>query len=243
MSEEIISPYNQLLLDTTKSELFQAQSTQFQIYPSLAKRCHESSADATPILLHGSKATKLIIGRGHDATIKIGKANKRVSREHATIEHKPLLNGFEMTILSPNGALIDHILFDQGEHVPVMEGTLIEIVGSKLVFKGVKEEGEQINIPITEEKLEQQQEKEPEVKTMAITTATTITTTVNSETHVKETSNIPSSSTISKFIKLTTSKIKKTARSIVAKRPMTLEDEIIQVLGSVLYRETKLYLV
>lgn len=117
-----------------KSSLFQAQNTQFQINPLLVKRCHESSSDA--ILVHGTHSNKLIIGRGHDATIKIGKSNKRVSRQHVSIEYKTQLNGFELTVLSPNGALIDHIVFEQGEHVPVLEGTCIEIVGTKLLFQG-----------------------------------------------------------------------------------------------------------
>lgn len=140
MSVEGINLETPCTLEFKKSELFQAQTTHFQINPLLAKKCHESAPDAIPVILHGSKTTKLVVGRGHDATVKIGKSNKRVSREHVAIEHKPHLNGFEMTILSPNGALIDHIIFDQGEHVPIMEGTLIEIVGNKLLFQGSLEE-------------------------------------------------------------------------------------------------------
>lgn len=119
-----------------KSSLFQAQNTQFRINPQLAKKCHESSTDA--IVIHGtfSSSDKLIIGRGHDATVKIGKSNKRVSRRHVSIEYKHPLNRFELTVLSPNGALIDQIVFEQGELVPIMEGTCIEIVGVKLIFQG-----------------------------------------------------------------------------------------------------------
>ncbi|CEP15618.1 hypothetical protein [Parasitella parasitica] len=118
-----------------KINLFQAQTTHFQIDPSLAMRCHESSPDSTPVVLRGSKTCKTTIGRGHDATVKIGKANKRVSREHVVIEHKPQMDGFELTILSPNGALIDHIIFVEGEHVPVVDGTTIEILGTKIIFQ------------------------------------------------------------------------------------------------------------
>lgn len=118
-----------------KSSLFQAQNTQFRINPQLAKKYHESSTDA--MVLHGTFSSgKVTIGRGHDATVKIGKSNKRVSRHHVSIEYKHLLNRFELTVLSPNGVLIDHIVFEQGEHVPIMEGTCIEIVGTKLIFQG-----------------------------------------------------------------------------------------------------------
>lgn len=256
--EEIVSPPScTQLLDTNNNnnnkrlELFQAQHTQFHIDPSLAKRCHESSSDAIPLLLHGSRSTKLIIGRGHDATIKIGKANKRVSRHHALIEHKPHLNGFEMTVLSPNGALIDHIIFDQGEHVPIMEGTIIEIVGYKLLFNGVKEEEveQHVIIPMEEDTVEEHQKKlkveeEEIVEAMDTDTVTTTVTTTtitaaaaaSSETMIKESTSIPTSSVITttttnQQIKSTSSKIKKATRNVVSKRPMTLEDEIIQVLG------------
>ncbi|KAI8064969.1 hypothetical protein BDF21DRAFT_496588 [Thamnidium elegans] len=117
-----------------KSSLFQAQNTQFQINPQLAKKCHESLTDA--IVVHGTCSGKMIIGRGHDATVKIGKTNKRVSRHHVSIEYKSPLNRFELTVHSPNGAMIDRIVFEQGEHVPIMEGTCIEIVGTKLIFQG-----------------------------------------------------------------------------------------------------------
>ncbi|KAG2235270.1 hypothetical protein INT48_004737 [Thamnidium elegans] len=117
-----------------KSSLFQAQNTQFQINPQLAKKCHESLTDA--IVVHGTCSGKMIIGRGHDATVKIGKTNKCVSRHHVSIEYKSPLNRFELTVHSPNGAMIDRIVFEQGEHVPIMEGTCIEIVGTKLIFQG-----------------------------------------------------------------------------------------------------------
>ncbi|KAG2198375.1 hypothetical protein INT47_009780 [Mucor saturninus] len=133
-----------------KHELFQAQHVQFQIHPLLAKQCHKSAPDAVPVLFHCSKSSKLVVGRGHDATVKIGKSNKRVSREHVAIEHKAHV-GFEMTILSPNGALIDHISFDQGEHVPITEGTLIEIAGNKLVFAGSSSTEEKVMIALQQD--------------------------------------------------------------------------------------------
>ncbi|OBZ83735.1 hypothetical protein A0J61_08215 [Choanephora cucurbitarum] len=122
---------------------FQAQTSQFLLYPSLAKKCHESDPNTLPVICTGSKKQKTTIGRGPDATIQIGRCNKRVSREHVVIEHRPQLDGYELTILSPNGALIDHIIFVEGEHVPVTEGTMIEIVGTRLVFKTPTEEDEE----------------------------------------------------------------------------------------------------
>ncbi|KAI8375783.1 hypothetical protein BD560DRAFT_445610 [Blakeslea trispora] len=158
---------------------FQAQTSHFLLDPSLAKKCHESDPDTLPVICTGSKNQKTTIGRGHDATIQIGKCNKRVSREHVVIEHRPQLDGYELTILSPNGALVDHIVFVEGEHVPVTEGTMIEIVGTRLIFK----------IPMEQEQCIQQQEKKAKV---------------SSSSSKKPTAN--------------------------QKKPVTLEDQIIQVL-------------
>ncbi len=193
--------------DTKKLGFYSShQSTYFHTSPSLAKRCHESAPDAIPVSLQGSKTSKLVIGRGHDATIKIGRSNKRVSREHVAIEHKPHLNGFEMTILSPNGALIDHIIFDQGEHVPIVEGTIIEIVGNKLIFRGPgkEEKEEQDNIPI------------PEV----VTTVTTTTTNIIE----KQDTLTPINTTVENVEP-------EEMKTMFVEKSMTLEDEIIQVLG------------
>jgi predicted component of type VI protein secretion system len=200
------------------NQLFQAQTFHFQADPSIARRCHESSPDAIPVILRGSKTSKTTIGRGQDATIKIGKANKRVSREHAVIEHKPQWNGFEITILSPNGALIDHIIFVEGERVPILEGTLIEIVGTKMIFEAPKDDEdpsitqqeECITIPIIS-KVTQQEEADIS----------------NTITQIKPTT------TTNQFIKSTAPRLKQTARNIT-KKPLSLEDQIIQVLGKVL---------
>jgi predicted component of type VI protein secretion system len=202
------------ILSKNSSQLFQAQTFHFQADPSIARRCHESSPDAIPVILRGSKSSKTMIGRGQDATFKIGKANKRVSREHAVIEHKPQWNGFEITILSPNGALIDHIIFVQGEHVPILEGTLIEIVGTKMIFEAPKDEE-------TEPK---QQEPTIPIITKDADISTSITQTAM---QTKPTTSI------NQFLKSTASRLKQTARHII-KKPLTLEDQIIQVLGKVI---------
>lgn len=259
-----------------KLNLFQAQTTHFQIDPSLAMRCHESSPDAVPVILRGSKTCKTTIGRGHDATIKIGKANKRVSREHVVIEHKPQIDGFELTILSPNGALIDHIIFVEGEHVPVVEGTMIEIVGTKIIFQ-VPDESQLVEaedmedvietpteatlptittagtglsiITTTEIKKEEKgkvdkkkknnkkkKSKETIIPTMNIEHENTAISTINSTTTTtataigKKSNTNHTKSTINHIIKSTASKLKETARNII-KKPMTLEDEVIQALG------------
>lgn len=209
----------------------------FQISPLLAKRCHESAPDAIPIILQGSKNSTLIIGRGHDATIKIGKSNKCVSREHVAIEHKPHLNGFELTILSPNGALIDHIIFDQGEHVPVIEGTLIEIVGTKLLFKGLKEEElpkkEYIPTPSPQQR---QQEEEAKVAT-SITKTTTLNTTNTIATTALTTKTVMEKSTARVNVKSDTPNICNTA---TRNKSMSLKDEIVQILGKrIVYVEEK----
>ncbi|OAD09217.1 hypothetical protein MUCCIDRAFT_155122 [Mucor lusitanicus CBS 277.49] len=237
-----------------KMTLFQAQTTHFQINPALAMRCHESSPDAIPVILRGSKTCKTIIGRGHDATIQIGKANKRVSREHVVIEHKPQMGGFELTILSPNGALIDHIIFVEGEHVPVIEGTTIEIVGTKIIFQlpddnsenRVVEEAKDMEgvIEASSSKttaavveLDKEIIQQDNIPVMAMEQSTIASTTTmrshNTTTTTITQKTITTSSsthhTLNSMIKSTASKLKETARNIM-KKPMTMEDEIIQVL-------------
>ncbi|EPB83790.1 hypothetical protein HMPREF1544_09474 [Mucor circinelloides 1006PhL] len=223
-----------------KMTLFQAQMTHFQINPTLAMRCHESSPDAIPVILRGSKSCRTTIGRGHDATIQIGRANKRVSREHVVIEHKPQIDGFELTILSPNGALIDHIVFVEGEHVPVIEGTTIEIVGTKIIFQApddnlvAETEGMQdiIETPVeatqeTTANAKMEVDEKINIPVMAVEQTTIESTITTSTTTVTQKSS--THHTLNSIIKTTASKLKETARQII-KSPMTREDEIIQVL-------------
>ncbi|KAI9472179.1 MAG: hypothetical protein EXX96DRAFT_653331 [Benjaminiella poitrasii] len=208
MSEETLLVTSNNNSNNTKLSLFQAQTSQFQINPSLAKRCHESSPDATPVILRGSKRAKTIVGRGHDATVKIGKTNKRVSREHVVIEHKPKFNGFELTILSPNGALVDHIVFGEGEHVPLVEGTIIEIVGTRLIFK-IPQEEEQ------EEEQEKEQEKEKEETMIPI--------------KIEEESQTESLAIVNPLDDNSKSPISK-PKKVEKKEPLSLEEEVIQIL-------------
>ncbi|KAL9538025.1 hypothetical protein MBANPS3_011263 [Mucor bainieri] len=260
MSEGISLLDNQPPLVDRKMTLFQAQTTHFQINPALAMRCHESSPDAIPVILRGSKTCKTTVGRGHDATIQIGKANKRVSREHVVIEHKPQMGGFELTILSPNGALVDHIIFVEGEHVPVIEGTTIEIVGTKIIFQVPDDNNNAAEPQPMEDVIEAPLEaalpaamdvdaettqqdnipviamQESSIASITTTTTTTTTTTAITTTNANTTTAAQTSgtrqhtkSTLNSIIKSTASKLKETARNII-KRPMTMEDEIIQVL-------------
>ncbi|KAG0171533.1 hypothetical protein DFQ30_000839 [Apophysomyces sp. BC1015] len=123
-----------------RSLLFEAQAAYLQVDPGLAANIHAAAPDTEPVILRGSRCMRTTVGRGHDATVQIGRSNKRVSREHVVIEHKPQFDGFELTILSPNGALIDRIVFVAGEHVPLIEGTTIEILGTRLIFLGPTED-------------------------------------------------------------------------------------------------------
>ncbi|KAF7729572.1 hypothetical protein EC973_004247 [Apophysomyces ossiformis] len=139
---------------TKRSQLFEAQAAYLQIDPGLVAHIHAAAPDSEPVLIRGSKCMRTTVGRGHNATVQIGRSNKRVSRQHVAIEHKPQLDGFELTILSPNGALIDRIVFVAGEHVPLIEGTTIEILGTRLIFLGPTEDG------AAEEKSGEEEEEE-----------------------------------------------------------------------------------
>lgn len=182
---------------------------------SLVKKSHESSQEIQPIYIYCSKDDKIVIGRGANVTIKIGKGNKKVSREHVMIEYKSELKLFEMTVLSPNGVLVDHIVFMKGEHIPVLEDTLIEIVGNKLIFKEQRTVKQEQDIPL--------QEPSP--------TSNTITTQQQPSTP-PPTTVITTTTTTKKKTTTTTT----TTTTTIPKKPLSLEDEIIQILGKCIMR-------
>ncbi|KAI8093502.1 uncharacterized protein BX664DRAFT_329861 [Halteromyces radiatus] len=173
-----------------RSSYFAAQTAYFQHDPRLATQCHTASPHVATIILHGSKATKLTIGRGHDSEVQVGRHNPRMSRQHFVIEHKPH-TGFTLTVQSPNGVLVDRIMFTAGENIPLVKGSTIEVLGTKLVFAGEQEQQEQ-----QQEEQEQQKEnqllatiptsikKEPEQHNTSqeeLSTKTTTTSMTNSD--------------------------------------------------------------
>ncbi|SAM04865.1 hypothetical protein [Absidia glauca] len=116
---------------------FAAQKAYLEHNPCRAAQCHTSSPHAPTIIFHGTKTSRLTIGRGNGNGVQVGRRNPRMSRQHLIIEHKPH-TGFTLTVKSPNGVLVDHIMFMDGEHIPLVKGSLIEVLGTRLIFGGEK---------------------------------------------------------------------------------------------------------
>ncbi|ORZ15148.1 hypothetical protein BCR42DRAFT_416507 [Absidia repens] len=117
------------------NQYFAAQSAYLQHNPRRGAQCHTSSPHEPSIIIHGIKSSKLTIGRGHGSGVQVGRRNPRMSRQHFVIEHKPHL-GYTLTVQSPNGVLVDRIMFMAGEHIPLVKGSMIEVLGTKLIFAG-----------------------------------------------------------------------------------------------------------
>ncbi|KAJ8663531.1 hypothetical protein O0I10_000774 [Lichtheimia ornata] len=86
-----------------------------------------------PIILLGG-TEPITIGRGSDATIKIGKRNRQISRIHARIEFKSDINRYEFIVVGLNGAMVDNVIYRQHERIELEDGANINILGSKITF-------------------------------------------------------------------------------------------------------------
>ncbi|CAO3617422.1 unnamed protein product [Cunninghamella blakesleeana] len=181
-----------------RESYFAAQTAFLQYNPRLAVKLHKASSQETSIVLHGSKKSKITIGRGHKNGVLVGRNNPRMSRQHLVIEHKPH-TGFILTIQSPNGALVDHIMFTAGEHVPLVKGTLIEVLGTSLIFAGEQEEEENEENEEKEKKVEEQEEKkikeEKEEKKQTDQSISPSLSSSNIDTNTNSTANINNDTT------------------------------------------------
>lgn len=86
-----------------------------------------------PIILLGG-TEPITIGRGSDATIKIGKRNRQISRIHARIEFKSDINRYEFVVVGLNGVMVDNVIYRQHERIELEDGANINILGSKITF-------------------------------------------------------------------------------------------------------------
>ncbi|KAI9245844.1 hypothetical protein BDA99DRAFT_447633 [Phascolomyces articulosus] len=86
-----------------------------------------------PILLVGG-CEDITIGRGGNATIKIGKRNRQISRIHARIEYEAETHQYYFHVLGLNGAMVDHVLYRQHDRILLKDDALIDILGSRITF-------------------------------------------------------------------------------------------------------------
>ena len=86
-----------------------------------------------PILLVGG-SEDITIGRGGNATIKIGKRNRQISRTHARIEYQASTHQYYFHVLGLNGAMVDNVLYRQHDRILLKDDASIDILGSKITF-------------------------------------------------------------------------------------------------------------
>ncbi|KAF9166460.1 hypothetical protein DFQ26_007848 [Actinomortierella ambigua] len=100
---------------------------------------HDSAAtkkQRPPVMvLTGSYTTPVIVGRGSQATLNLGRINKQVSRRHAIIEWHPPTSQFRISVLGQNGVRINGVGFPSGQQCPLKRGDVVDLVGVKMLFK------------------------------------------------------------------------------------------------------------
>ncbi|KAJ8657496.1 hypothetical protein O0I10_006798 [Lichtheimia ornata] len=87
-----------------------------------------------PIVLVGNRNKSIAIGRGNEATIRIGRRNRQVSRVHACIEYQAQTQVYELHVVGLNGAILDDKVIRQHERVLLRDDARIDILGTELAF-------------------------------------------------------------------------------------------------------------
>ncbi|KAG0355198.1 hypothetical protein BG005_005883 [Podila minutissima] len=88
-----------------------------------------------PMTLVGSYQAPVIVGRGSQATLNLGKVNKQVSRRHAIVEWCRDSKNFQITVLGQNGVRINGTGFPSGQQAILRGGDIVDLVGVKMVFR------------------------------------------------------------------------------------------------------------
>ncbi|KAG0275723.1 hypothetical protein BGZ95_008446 [Linnemannia exigua] len=105
----------------------------------LVKAAQKSSqpkkSKAPSMVLNGSFDTPVIVGRGSQATLNLGRINKQVSRRHAIIQWCSESSTFEITVLGQNGVRINGAAFPSGQQATLRAGDIVDLVGVKMLFR------------------------------------------------------------------------------------------------------------
>ncbi|KAF9905042.1 hypothetical protein EC991_002051 [Linnemannia zychae] len=87
------------------------------------------------MVLNGSYNTPVIVGRGSQATLNLGRVNKQVSRRHAIVQWCAESSAFEITVLGQNGVRINGTGFPSGQQATLRAGDIVDLVGVKMLFR------------------------------------------------------------------------------------------------------------
>jgi len=86
------------------------------------------------IPLHGAYNASVIVGRGSQATLNLGRINRQVSRRHAVVQWNESVGSFQITVLGQNGVRINGAGYPSGEETRLKDGDIVDLVGVKMVF-------------------------------------------------------------------------------------------------------------
>ncbi|KAI8604754.1 hypothetical protein EDD21DRAFT_300447 [Dissophora ornata] len=87
------------------------------------------------MVLNGSYVAPVIVGRGSQATLNLGKINKQVSRRHAIVQWCNNSSAFQITVLGQNGVRINGVGYPSGQQATLREGDIVDLVGVKMLFR------------------------------------------------------------------------------------------------------------
>ncbi|KAF9123953.1 hypothetical protein BGW39_008580 [Mortierella sp. 14UC] len=101
-----------------------------------AQKSSQPKKSKTPSMaLNGSYSTPVIVGRGSQATLNLGRVNKQVSRRHAIIQWCGESSTFEITVLGQNGVRINGTGFPSGQQATLRAGDIVDLVGVRMLFR------------------------------------------------------------------------------------------------------------
>ncbi|KAG0056982.1 hypothetical protein BGZ83_002589 [Gryganskiella cystojenkinii] len=85
--------------------------------------------------LTASFDTPVIVGRGSQATLNLGRINKQVSRRHAIVQWSNEAAAFQITVLGQNGVRINGTGYPSGQQTTLRAGDIVDLVGVKMLFR------------------------------------------------------------------------------------------------------------
>ncbi|KAF9585411.1 transcription factor [Lunasporangiospora selenospora] len=87
------------------------------------------------LVLEGSYEMPVIVGRGSQATLNLGRINKQVSRRHAIVQWSHEAEVFQINVLGQNGIRINGVGYPSGRLTALQSGDIVDLVGVKMVFR------------------------------------------------------------------------------------------------------------
>ncbi|ORZ08630.1 hypothetical protein BCR42DRAFT_462839 [Absidia repens] len=97
------------------------------------QQSRSNSSEPPSLVIVGSYQQRITLGRGGSSTVKIGRRNRQISRNHVAIEYA---NGrFELVVLGLNGASVDHLPYRQHERAPLDDHSFVDVLGDSLIFR------------------------------------------------------------------------------------------------------------